>query len=1209
MRTFFFLFCLSFFSFFVSYSADWIEVSPVTGKIIMLKFDDGYIEKHGYHESGNQDESFLWYLNTERADNPMIYSISSPDDANYNNALNPVNLGRKSKGHDFSKKYERWNEEPWPKAACKNDYASYHYIYLELPHELEEGKTYTLKLNELADNRNEFTFTFEAKHTRATSIHTNNFGYAPQALKKFAYISQWMGTLGPLTDDGLIGKRFDIYSLGDNGNAGSSVFNGLVAKQKNYNEEDNDRSNESPYDNYVVSNVYECDFSSFVTEGEYILVVEGVGSSYPFRIHTDAYHEAFYWTMKGIYLERGLIDAPEQYAGKWAHPAWEDANFVYTQVRTLDLTDESGNNQKKNIFENFDWTVDLSGIRGWYHDAGDWDGYFSHFRVPRTLMWSYELAPDNFKDGELDIPEAQVEYNGYTDTHIPDILDEAVWLVDYFKNNVGPTGGIFGSRVHPDISTESDGLGITKESYPDFVFRDCRIEGIPSWEDCTTWIVHGEDPRDSYAFASIAAQYVFNLKLAESRTAEDYSIIRTDYLDAAITAYNWAVVNTLADDENKPQFKENRAAAAAWLYKVTGEQTYLDQLKSDLSILGISSSSNDLGESKWAVWAYVTIDGSDPLYAGTFDASIQNDLYEAVKKYANKRVTNAIDANRSMRWGGDMMQPVWNGQGTTPWVLPAMVAKVACEKNSDPDAQKYLDACYTTSDYFLGGNQLNMVWLSYIGHEHTRQIMHLDSEYNPEHPGFIPGIPVYGPRPRCDWFAPGPPHPYAGDNCYYNNSHDADFALLDGRIYPGYTDEFARLNWPVHELYFENYGSPPTNEYTIHQTIAPAAGAYGFITAANGNAEPNIEPEVSISTGALTINQGEDITISINANDADGWIYRTYIYANNRLVEMHYGDLTEYSWRASRSGSYTLRVEVEDNLGVYSGSEPLNITVAEASNLPHVAITNISTNGLYRVNEEMKIKASVNGGENVKVEFFVYNDKIGEDDSSPFEISWVPGVTGTTELKAVAVDERGLTSQSLVKVLITSDCLDLFAPEENEEFALGSNVVIKAMPLSCSEEIIKVSFYLSRTLVLEDLTPSPADGSYGVAFNLLPEGNYTAYAIAETVEGAIISDSVHFSMVYPTIGIQDNEYEKMEIYPNPSTGGFTFKYSVKKATDIVIKIFDINGQELRSFHRKNSVPGTLNEFFWDTSNLASGIYSYMIISGESSKNGMLVLKR
>ena len=128
-----------------------------------------------------------------------------------------------------------------------------------------------------------------------------------------------------------------------------------------------------------------------------------------------------------------------------------------------------------------------------------------------------------------------------------------------------------------------------------------------------------------------------------------------------------------------------------------------------------------------------------------------------------------------------------------------------------------------------------MVWLTRLGHIRPEQIMHLDSEFNTSEPGYIPGIPPYGPRPRCDWFAPGPPHPYAGDNCYYNNSHDADFALLDGRIFPAYTDDKANLVWPVHELYFDNYGCPPTNEFTTHQTVAPAAAAYGFLTAANGD--------------------------------------------------------------------------------------------------------------------------------------------------------------------------------------------------------------------------------------------------------------------------------------------------------------------------------------------------------------------------------------
>jgi len=1192
----------------IVHSADLIEVTPVTGRILMLKFDDGYIEKHGYHESSDLDKAFLFEFDAERAENPMLYTIESFDDANYSSPVNPLQVGRKSKGHDFSRLCKDWTREPWAGAACKNDYASYHYIYMELDAPLVEGKTYTLKFGNIADNAASYSFTFDTKRMRANSIHTNNFGYVPEAQKKYAYISQWMGTMGPLTDDDLIGKRFDIFLLAGDGTPGPSVFNGTVAKQKNYDEADNYRSNETPYSNYVVSNVYECDFSSFTEEGEYILVVEGIGASYPFRIYSDAYHEAFYWTMKGVYLERALIDAPEKYAGKWAHPAWEDANFVYTHVRTLDLTDESGKNQRNNIFDNFDWTVDLSGIRGWYHDAGDWDGYFSHFRVPRTLMMSYELAPDNFKDRELDIPEAQVEYNGFSDTHIPDILDEAVWLVDYFKNNIGPTGGIYGSRIHPDISEEKTDLGITKENYPDFVFNDCKTEGIPSWEDCTTWIVHGEDPRDSYAFASIAAQYVYNLGLAEERTAEDYTDIKAGYLSAAETAYTWAANNTLAGDENKKHFVENRAAAAAWLYKVTGTESYLNQLKDDLNAKNITASTSDPGESKWAVWAYVTIDGNDPLYSGSFDAALQQDLFEVVKKYANRRVTNAIDANRSFRWGGDMMEPVWNGQVTTPWVLPAMVAHVACEQQGDASAQKYLDACYTTADYFLGGNQLNMVWMTYIGHEHTQQIMHLDSEYNPDKPGFIPGVPVYGPRVRCDWFAPGNPHPHAGDKCYYNNSHDADFALLDGRLYPPYSDDLDQLNWPVHELYFENYGSPPTNEYTVHQTIAPAAGAYGFLTASNGDSPENLEPTILLSSLSTNLNQGEDIEFSIDAGDTDGWVYRVFLYENNRLVHCFMGDTDEYSLRLGKHGTRKFHAVVEDNLGLFGYSDTLEIEVEKADDLPSVAITNILTDGLYRANDEFLIETRATGS-NIHVEFFHYNEKIGDELSEPYSINWIPRSTGKAEITAKVTDDRGFMDTDVKQINITSDCLSMLSPEENDEFEPGSNVVLKAIPESCPGEILNVTFYLTRTQNQVDETASAEDGSYEAVFEDVPEDDYTVYAIAETEAGQVISDSIHFRVADLSIGINNSEIDQFLVFPNPSDGQIQFKYRISNSRSMALSIYTMSGKLVKQFEVGESGLQSEGTVHWDATAQAPGIYSYTLRTDESIRNGRIIIQK
>jgi hypothetical protein len=59
-------------------------------------------------------------------------------------------------------------------------------------------------------------------------------------------------------------------------------------------------------------------------------------------------------------------------------------------------------------------------------------------------LLAYELAPQKFRDGELNIPESG---NG-----IPDIVDEAKWGVDFYKRIQRPDGGVsvgFFEESHP----------------------------------------------------------------------------------------------------------------------------------------------------------------------------------------------------------------------------------------------------------------------------------------------------------------------------------------------------------------------------------------------------------------------------------------------------------------------------------------------------------------------------------------------------------------------------------------------------------------------------------------------------------------------------------------------------------------------------------------------------------------------------------------
>ncbi|MFO7935245.1 MAG: glycoside hydrolase family 9 protein [Bacteroidales bacterium] len=973
--------------------SDLIEVLPVTDRIIRLTFDDGYIEDRGT----GYDHPQQWPLDLRDALSERSYFIVSSDDEYYRDGRYPEKLGRKSKIHDVSSVCD------WDGQKCMNTYIQYHFIYLRLPKALVNGNEYTLKVANLADNLDEWSFIFDDKRTRSVALHTNHLGYSPGGEKRYAYISQWMGDLGPLHIDEYNGARFDIYPLNSDGSPGSSVYHGNITKQKDYETggPDSDKSAVGPNRNFVKSDVWECDFSDFDTPGEYVIAVDSIGCSYPFRIHEDAYHEAFYYAARALYFERAVTALPEQYAGKYHRPEWTERKVVYTSVRTMDLTDESGKNQKQNIFDHIDYSFDLGGIRGWYHDAGDWDGYFSHFRVPRSLMHAYELAPDNFSDGELNIPETQAA-NGYTNTHIPDILDEAVWLVDYFKNNTGPTGGIFGSRVHPDIS---DRDGLSNASYHEgqgFVFEDDARSLTTSYNDYRTWIVHGEDPRDSYAFASIAAQYVHCLEIAMDRTSEDYSALMAEYRSAAENAYEWASTHTLAGDEQVKHFIENRAAAAAWLYKITGSQGYLDQLKADLSDQNINSSTSNLRESKWAVWAYVTIDETDPLYSGTFDIQLKTDLSQAVENYAHRRVLESIeDKNRSMRMGGDFSQPVWNGQATTPWILPAMVAYRVT------GSQNYLDACYLTGDYFLGGNQLNYTWLTGVGHEHPIHILHNDSRHDDLY-GNIPGVPPYSPRTRCDWMS------FQGNNCDYQGPWDNDFFLLDGRIYPSYEDGNGNTQWPVHELWFDQYTSPAGAEFTVHQTIAPAAAAYGFLCAPGGTATKNESPSVNITIPGTEITEGDELEIQLTASDPDGWIYKTELYQNNRLVKLIDGRASSIVWENVPGGTRNIFVKVTDNMGRWSTSDTLSLDIMEYANAPSIDFDMDGGRQYGITGRPVLLEVTVTGDADT-VSFYNFYEPVGLTHQEPFDLEWTPLSEGEFKIRAVAYNsETGLSDQDQV---------------------------------------------------------------------------------------------------------------------------------------------------------------------------------------------------
>ncbi len=145
---------------------------------------------------------------------------------------------------------------------------------------------------------------------------------------------------------------------------------------------------------------------------------------------------------------------------------------------------------------------------GGHHDAGDYNPR-SHYEIAQKLMDAYEMAPQKFFDGQLNIPEKN---NG-----LPDILDEAFWALRLWIDLQDKDGGVRNG-------TESNGD-------PNFI----QTVELDTKKD----YAYAKDAKGAFIFAGMMAQ-ASRLWRANGKTAEADS-----FLEKAVKAYGWGVKNPL----------------------------------------------------------------------------------------------------------------------------------------------------------------------------------------------------------------------------------------------------------------------------------------------------------------------------------------------------------------------------------------------------------------------------------------------------------------------------------------------------------------------------------------------------------------------------------------------------------------------------------------------------------------------------------------
>lgn len=86
-----------------------------------------------------------------------------------------------------------------------------------------------------------------------------------------------------------------------------------------------------------------------------------------------------------------------------------------------------------------------------------------------------------------------------------------------------------------------------------------------------------------------------------------------------------------------------------------------------------------------------------------------------------------------------------------------------------------------------------------------------------------------------------------------------------------------------------------------------------------------------------------------------------------------------------------------------------------------------------------------------------------------------------------------------------------------------------------------------------------------------------------------------------------NAYSLSQNYPNPFNPSTTIRFALPKATNVTLKIYNVNGQEVASLINNTLMNAGTSEYTFDASNLSTGIYFYSIQAGDFKDTKKMVL--
>ncbi|HYF68123.1 MAG TPA: glycoside hydrolase family 9 protein [Ohtaekwangia sp.] len=476
------------------------------------------------------------------------------------------------------------------------------------------------------------------------------------------------------------------------------------------------------------------DFSAFKEPGEYVLVVPGVGRSYPFNIRNNVHQEVAKAAAKAFYFHRLSTDLPDEYAGVWKRQLGHPDDKVLIHASAASPNRPEG-------------TV-ISSPRGWY-DAGDYNKYIVNSGITvGTLLSSYEDFPAYWQATYLNIPESN---NG-----VPDLLDEILWNLRWMLTMQDPhDGGVYHKLTNPKF----DGMVMPHEA--------TNIRYVVQKSTAAT-----------LDFAAVLAQASRVYKSFERQ----FPGLSDSCIHAARHAWEWAQKNP-AVEYRQVEMNKNFDPDV-----VTG--AYGDRDVSDEFIWAASELMITTNDSAYSQKINVIPDGKAPLPSWSqvrflayyslarFENKLKPGLnvdIESIKKnllaLADSLIADTDQHYLRTVMGKTVKDYIW---GSSSVAANQSIALIQAHKITKD--QKYLRHALTNVDYLLGRNGTGYSFVTGFGDKQVMHPHHRPSEadgISAPVPGWLSGGPNPSMQDRCDYPSAIPDEAFTDHVCSYASNEVA----------------------------------------------------------------------------------------------------------------------------------------------------------------------------------------------------------------------------------------------------------------------------------------------------------------------------------------------------------------------------------------------------------------------------------------------------